>query len=66
MIGDAGRAAGSVARFLEPATSPHSPIMQARTLARSLGTVEVPMDDLKRAAKAVGGSLNDEIGRAHV
>jgi len=56
---DAGRAAGSVVRFLEPATTPHSPIMQARTLARSLGTVEVPMDDLKRAAKAVGGSLND-------
>jgi hypothetical protein len=56
---DAGRAAGSIARFLEPATTPHSPIMHARTLARSLGTIEVPMDDLKRAAKAVGGSLND-------
>ena len=58
-VGDAGRIAGSVARFLEPATAPHSPIMRARTLARSLGTIEVPMDDLKRAAKAVGGSLND-------
>jgi hypothetical protein len=33
--------------------------MSARTLARSLGTFDVPLDDLKRAGKAVGGSLND-------
>ncbi|CAB4952743.1 unannotated protein [freshwater metagenome] len=56
---DAGRAIGSIARFLEPATNPKSPIMGSRTLARSLGTLEVPMDDLKRAAKATGASLND-------
>ena len=49
----------SVARFLAPATVPHSPIMRARTLARSLGTFDVPLDDLKRAGKAAGGSLND-------
>lgn len=49
----------SVARFLAPATVPHSPIMRARTLARGLGTLEVPLDDLKRAGKAAGGSLND-------
>ena len=29
-VGDAGRIAGSVARFLEPATAPHSPIMRAQ------------------------------------
>ena len=49
----------SVARFLAPATVPHSPIMRARTLSRSLGSFDVPLDDLKRAGKAAGGSLND-------
>lgn len=53
------RVAGSVVRFLTPATAPHSPVLRARTLARQLGTIDVPLDDLKRAGKAVGGSLND-------
>jgi diacylglycerol O-acyltransferase len=53
------RAVGSIINFLKPATDPHSPIMQARTLARQLHTIDVPLDDLKRAAKTVGGSLND-------
>lgn len=56
---EAGRAIGSVARFLEPATNPKSPLMASRSLARSLGTLEVPLDELKLAAKAAGGSLND-------
>ncbi len=56
---DALRAAGSIVRFLKPATVPYSPIMQARTLARQLSTLDVPLDDMKRAAKTVGGSLND-------
>ena len=50
---------GSIARYLAPATVPHSPIMTARTLARGLGTFDLPLDDLKRAGKAVGASLND-------
>jgi WS/DGAT/MGAT family acyltransferase len=50
---------GSVARMLQPASTPRSPIMTDRTLARRLGAFEVPLDDLKRAAKAVGGTLND-------
>jgi diacylglycerol O-acyltransferase / wax synthase len=53
------RVAGSVARFLTPATIPHSTIMTARTLARQLSTLDVPLDGLKRAGKTVGGSLND-------
>jgi WS/DGAT/MGAT family acyltransferase len=52
-------AAGSVARFLTPATVPCSPLLTARTLARQLSVLEVPLDDMKRAAKSVGGSLND-------
>jgi diacylglycerol O-acyltransferase len=58
-IGHAAEVGGSIARFMAPATTPHSQIMRARTLARSLGTLDVPLDDLKRAGKAVGGSLND-------
>lgn len=50
---------GSVARMLAPALTPRSPIMTERTLARRLDTLELPLDDLKRAAKAVGGTLND-------
>jgi diacylglycerol O-acyltransferase / wax synthase len=56
---DALRTAGSIVRFLAPATVPHSPIMRARTLARQLSTLDVPLDEFKRAAKTVGGSLND-------
>lgn len=56
---DGMRAAGSVVRFLMPATVPRSPLLTARTLARQLSTMEVPLDDMKQAAKSVGGSLND-------
>jgi WS/DGAT/MGAT family acyltransferase len=58
-ISQAAEVGSSIARYLAPATTPHSRTMRARTLARSLGTVNVPLDDLKRAGKAVGGSLND-------
>jgi diacylglycerol O-acyltransferase / wax synthase len=59
VLREAARAGRSVASFLAPATVPRSPIIGARSLARRLGTLDVPLDDLKRAAKAVGGSLND-------
>jgi WS/DGAT/MGAT family acyltransferase len=58
-IGQAAAVGSSIARYLAPATTPHSPLMRARTLARSLGTIDVPVEDLKRAGRAVGGSLND-------
>ncbi|HEY3095769.1 MAG TPA: wax ester/triacylglycerol synthase family O-acyltransferase [Acidimicrobiia bacterium] len=58
-VREAARVARSLASFLAPATAPGSPIMGARSLARRLGTLDVPLDDLKRAAKAAGGSLND-------
>jgi diacylglycerol O-acyltransferase / wax synthase len=58
-LGEAARVASSLASFLAPATVPRSPIIGARSLARRLGTLDVALDDLKRAAKAVGGSLND-------
>jgi WS/DGAT/MGAT family acyltransferase len=58
-VNEALRVAGSIVRFLTPATDPHSPVLRARTLARQLGTIDVPLDGLKAAAKTVGGSLND-------
>jgi diacylglycerol O-acyltransferase / wax synthase len=56
---EAVRVLRSVAAFLAPATTPRSPIIGARSLARRLATLDVSLDDMKRAAKAVGGSLND-------
>jgi len=49
----------SIARMLAPATAPLSPVLLTRGLGRRLDTMEVPLDDLKRAAKAVNGSVND-------
>lgn len=49
----------SIARMLAPATAPLSPVLLTRGLGRRLDTLDVPLDDLKRAAKAVNGSLND-------
>lgn len=54
-----GRNASSYARMLQPATTPMSPIMRGRSLGRHLAAFEFPLDDIKRAAKAVDGTLND-------
>lgn len=53
---DTGR---SIGRMLAPATAPMSDVLGERSLGRRLDTFEVPLDDLKRAAKAVDGSVND-------
>ncbi len=58
-LSEAARVARSVASFLAPATTPRSPITGARSLGRHLAALDVPLDDLRRAGKAVGGSLND-------
>jgi WS/DGAT/MGAT family acyltransferase len=51
--------ARSVARTLAPATAPMSPVMVERGLGRRLDLFDVGLDDLRRSAKATGGSLND-------
>ena len=56
---EASRVTRSLASFLAPATTPRSPIIGARSLGRRLTALDVPLDDLKHAAKGVGGSLND-------
>ncbi len=58
-INDAAKTAGSVARFLAPATEPCSPLINGRSLDRRVAVFRVPLDDLKRAAAAAGGTLND-------
>jgi WS/DGAT/MGAT family acyltransferase len=51
--------ARSIARSIAPASAPMSPIMTQRGMGRWLDTIDVTLDDLKRAAKAAEGSLND-------
>jgi len=51
--------ARSVVRQLGVVDSHRSPIWTARTLERELHTFEVPLDQVKAAATALGGSIND-------
>jgi WS/DGAT/MGAT family acyltransferase len=55
----AGRLAGSTLRLLQPVSEPLSPLMRGRSLAVRFDTLALPLEDLKRAGKAVGGTLND-------
>lgn len=58
-----GLAARELDRSLRPShdqgTSVGSPLWQPRTLKRWFGTLRVPLDDVKRAGKALGGTVND-------
>jgi diacylglycerol O-acyltransferase / wax synthase len=49
----------SAVRFLAPAPTPVSPLLRPRSLGRRVEAFDVPLDDLKRAAKSIGVSLND-------
>ena len=62
LVSTAGATAGmaqSLARQALPSDGARSPIWQHRTLGRRLDVLRVPLDDAKRAAKALGGSVND-------
>jgi diacylglycerol O-acyltransferase / wax synthase len=59
VIGDAVENARSIARTVAPVRDTLSPVMRRRGLRRELDMVEVGLDDLKRAASAAGGSVND-------
>lgn len=58
-VADAGRLVGSAVRLLSPALRTCSPIMTSRSTRWRYFAFEVPLDDLRRAAKAGDGSLND-------
>jgi WS/DGAT/MGAT family acyltransferase len=49
----------SAARVLAPAREPLSPIMRARSTAVRFESLAIPLDRLKQAGKAVGGTIND-------
>ena len=49
----------SAGRVLAPASEPLSPIMRDRSTGVHFEYLPVPLDELKRAGKAVGGTLND-------
>ena len=51
--------AGSVWRTVAPVSTTLSPIMTERHLARALTTIDIPVDGLRAAGKAAGGTLND-------
>ncbi|MFI6430996.1 wax ester/triacylglycerol synthase domain-containing protein [Rhodococcus oryzae] len=49
----------SVARFVRPIATTLSPVMTARSIRRRFAVLEVPIEDLSRAASSGGGSIND-------
>jgi diacylglycerol O-acyltransferase len=55
-IGELGR---SALRQLAVADPARSPLWRERSLRRQIEVLQVPLDDAKGAAKALGGSLND-------
>jgi diacylglycerol O-acyltransferase len=58
-VSDAIAFASSLQRVADPATGPPSPLLRPRSLTWRFETAEVPLADLKAAAKAAGGSVND-------
>lgn len=56
---DARDTVESIGRALRPVDEPLSPIMRERGMALRLSGFTVPLADLKRAAEALGGTLND-------
>ena len=58
-VTDAVTFASSLQRVADPATGPASPLLSPRSLAWRFETAEVPLADLKAAARSAGGSVND-------
>jgi diacylglycerol O-acyltransferase len=51
--------ARSLGRLLSPGRAAASPALRERSAARRFRTLEIPAQQLRRAARTVGGSLND-------
>ncbi len=58
-IGDAVAMARSVYRTAGPILDTRSPVMRERAMKRYLAMLEVPLKDLKRAARASDSTVND-------
>ena len=57
--GDAVRLIGSLRRQVLVTQAARSPLLAARSLGRRFEVFSAPLDDVHRAAKGLGGSLND-------
>jgi diacylglycerol O-acyltransferase len=57
--GEGIRLAGSIRRQVLVTQAARSPLLGARSLGRRFEVFSVPLDETHRAAKALGGSLND-------
>lgn len=49
----------SLGRLLAPVTEPLSPVMRGRSLSNRYDVIFLPLEQLKRAGHAVGGTVND-------
>jgi len=58
-IHDARELAASAGRLLAPIREPMSPIMTGRSTSLRLACLSRPLDDLRRAGKNSGGTVND-------
>jgi diacylglycerol O-acyltransferase len=58
-LGDAAALAASVRRQVLVTEASRSDLLRPRSLGRRFEVVQVPLDDAKRAASNLGGSLND-------
>lgn len=59
VLGGLGATLGSVARMVTPTPTPLSPIMVERSLSYRFQTITLSLPEMKAAAKAAGGTLND-------
>jgi WS/DGAT/MGAT family acyltransferase len=56
---EASDLATSVGKLLRPVTEPLSPVMRGRSLSVRFDVLELPLAELKRAAKQAEGTVND-------
>lgn len=58
-VADVSKMLASAQRVMGPSPAPPSPLLRRRSLGRRLEALEVPLDDLRQAGRAAGGSVND-------
>ena len=58
-VGELVDTARSIGKVIAPSISPKSHVMVGRVAMSNLRTLEIPVDDMRNAAKQVGGTIND-------
>ena len=58
-VTDVGKLLASAQRVMAPPPVPPSPLLRRRSLGRRVEALELPLDDLRQAGRAAGGSVND-------